>query len=216
PAKLHDSKTVKTTVEIIESRYGKADRVWVMDRGMISEATLTWMREGGRRYVVGLPKSELKKHAAELADSKGWKIVRDGVAVRYAQAISDETGACGDLLLLCRSDDRREKEMAMQGVLPVSGPDFRVGALIFSPCRPAGATGRNHGKREERKVGGYAGGCSEVAGTVRTLAGKQGGCGGANSRETLGSRRETLPNSWRQSCIQVAEAALHDAEKAVG
>lgn len=113
PGNLHDSKTVKTTVEMIELRYGKADRVWVMDRGMVSEATLTWMREGGRRYVVGLPKSELKKHAAELAEPTGWKIVRDGVAVRYAQVVPDETGVAKDLLLLCRSDERREKETAM-------------------------------------------------------------------------------------------------------
>ena len=77
---------MKTTVEAIESRYGKADRVWVMDRGMVSEATLTWFREGGRRYLVGLPKSELKKHAAELADTKGWKEVRDGVAVTMCRA----------------------------------------------------------------------------------------------------------------------------------
>lgn len=116
PGNLHDSKTVKTIVEKIESRYGKADRVWVMDRGMISEETLTWMREGGRRYVVGLPKSELKKHTAELADIKGWKIVRDGVAVRYAQAVPGAEGVESDLLLLCRSDDRREKEAAMQNL----------------------------------------------------------------------------------------------------
>jgi len=113
PGNLHDSKTVKSTVEMIESRYGKADRVWVMDRGMVSEATLTWMREGGRRYVVGLPKSELKKHSAELADPAGWKTVRDGVAVRYAQVVLDEMGVAKDLLLLCRSDERREKETAM-------------------------------------------------------------------------------------------------------
>jgi hypothetical protein len=130
---------------MIESRYGKADRVWVMDRGMVSEETLTWMRAGGRRYLVGLPKSELKKHAAQLADPTGWKSVRDGVAVRYAQAVSDDTKAAmlsttgdatvvddsaavnsvdksavgnkndkRDLLLLCRSDERRENETAMQ------------------------------------------------------------------------------------------------------
>jgi len=64
--------------------------------------------------LVGLPKSELKKHAAELADTKGWEKVRDGVAVRYAQVVPDETGVEKDLLLLCRSDDRREKETAMQ------------------------------------------------------------------------------------------------------
>ena len=114
PGNLHDSKTVKTIMEMIESRYGKADRVWVMDRGMVSEETLTWMRKGGRRYLVGLPKSELKKHAAELGDSAGWQDVRDGVAVRYAKAVSDDESVPGDLLLLCRSDDRREKESAMQ------------------------------------------------------------------------------------------------------
>jgi transposase len=116
PGNLHDSKTVKTIVEMIESRYGKADRVWVMDRGMVSEEIMTWLREGGRRYVVGLPKSELKKHAAELADAGGWKIVRDGVAVRFAQAVAGDEDLGGDLLLLCRSDDRREKESAMQAL----------------------------------------------------------------------------------------------------
>lgn len=114
PGNLHDSKTVKTTVEAIEARYGKADRVWVMDRGMVSDEILTWMREGGRRYLVGLPKSELKKHAAELVDDKGWKDVRGGVAVRYAQAVPGDESTGGDLLLLCRSDERREKESAMQ------------------------------------------------------------------------------------------------------
>jgi transposase len=108
---LHDSKTVQTIVEKIESRYGKADRVWVMDRGMVSAEILTWMRVGGRRYVVGLPKSELKKHVAELADPAGWKMVRPGLAVRYAACDVE-----GDLLLLCRSDDRREKETAMEGL----------------------------------------------------------------------------------------------------
>jgi hypothetical protein len=102
---------LKTTVETIEGRYGKADRVWVMDRGMVSDEILTWMREGGRRYLVGLPKSELRKHAAELVDADGWKVVRGGVAVRYAQAVPGD-GRC--LVLLCRSDERREKESAMQ------------------------------------------------------------------------------------------------------
>ena len=110
PGNLNDSKTVKTIVETTESRYGKADRVWVMDRGMISEDILAWMRDGGRRYVMGTPKSELRKHAAEIADPKGWKIVRPGVVARFAR-----TGdGSGDLLLLCRSDERREKESAMQ------------------------------------------------------------------------------------------------------
>jgi transposase len=112
PGNLNDSKTVKTIVETTESRYGKCDRVWVMDRGMISEDTLAWMREGGRRYVMGTPKSELRKHADELAERTGWNVVREGVAVRYSRLACDDES--GDLLLLCRSDERREKESAMQ------------------------------------------------------------------------------------------------------
>lgn len=112
PGNLNDSKTVRTIVETTESRYGKSDRVWVMDRGMISEDTLAWMREGGRRYVMGTPKSELRKHADELAERTGWKVVREGVAVRYARMASDDESS--DLLLLCRSEERREKEAAMQ------------------------------------------------------------------------------------------------------
>ena len=110
PGNLNDSKTVKTIVEGIESRYGKADRVWVMDRGMVSKEILEWMREGGRRYVVGQPKSELKKHAALLKSNRGWKPVRDGVVVRYAPMEANEQ------LVLCRSEDRREKESAMEAL----------------------------------------------------------------------------------------------------
>ena len=113
PGNLNDTKTVKTIVEGIESRYGKADRVWVMDRGMVREEILAWLREGGRRYVVGQPKSELRKHAALLEDAKGWTKVREGVVVRYAEMAVD---AQGDLLVLCRSDDRREKEAAMEAL----------------------------------------------------------------------------------------------------
>lgn len=113
PGNLNDSKTVKTTVETIEERYGQASRVWVMDRGMVSDEILAWLREGGRRYLVGLPKSELRKHAAELMDAVGWKGVRGGVAVRYAQAVPGKESVGEDLVLLCRSDERREKESAM-------------------------------------------------------------------------------------------------------
>ena len=109
PGNLHDSKTVKTAIESIEVSYGKSDRVWIMDRGMVSAGTLSWMREGGRRYVVGLPKSELKKHPDLLAKTEDWTTVREGVKVHYAEEESE-----GDLIVLCRSEERRLKESAMQ------------------------------------------------------------------------------------------------------
>jgi len=109
PGNLHDSKTVRTAIESVELSYGKSDRVWIMDRGMVSEDTLSWMRAGGRRYVVGLPKSELKKRSDLLAEAEGWTAVREGVKVRYADGETQ-----GDVIILCRSQERRLKEAAMQ------------------------------------------------------------------------------------------------------
>jgi len=108
---MHDSQTVKTIVETLEKRYGKSNRVWVMDRGMASEENLTWMKEGGRRYVIGCPKSELIKHKEALINTAGWTPLKGGVKIRYA-VVSSDKGA--DKFLLCQSEDRREKEKAMQ------------------------------------------------------------------------------------------------------
>jgi len=104
-----DVTTVEEIVEQMEQRYGKAGRVWVMDRGMVSEDNLSWLREGGRHYLVGTPKSELKKWEQELPDKDGWQDVRDGLEVKICP------GPDGDeAFLLCRSADRQEKEKAMQ------------------------------------------------------------------------------------------------------
>ncbi|MBK8979612.1 MAG: IS1634 family transposase [Planctomycetes bacterium] len=56
-----DVTTVEEIVENMEAQFGKAQRVWVMDRGMTSDANLEWLREGGREYLVGTPRSELRK-----------------------------------------------------------------------------------------------------------------------------------------------------------
>src|SRR5690606_35076515 len=61
-----DVTTVEHIVTTMEERYGKSDRVWVMDRGMVSEANIEFLREGRRRYIVGTPKSLLKKFEQEL------------------------------------------------------------------------------------------------------------------------------------------------------
>jgi hypothetical protein len=77
-----DVTTVEEIVEEMEKRHGKAGRIWVMDRGMVSEDNLQWLREGQRRYLVGTPKSELKKWERELVDRDGWQDVRDGLEVK--------------------------------------------------------------------------------------------------------------------------------------
>src|SRR5260221_1363923 len=59
----------------MEARHGVLGRVWITDRGMASTANLAWLRETGRRYIIGAPKSELKKFSAErpadLASARG-------------------------------------------------------------------------------------------------------------------------------------------------
>jgi len=56
-----DVRTVREIVTTMEDRYGRADRVWAMDRGMVSAANIEFLREGGRRYIVGTPKTMLRK-----------------------------------------------------------------------------------------------------------------------------------------------------------
>jgi len=102
-----DVTTVEEIVETMEDRYGRADRIWAMDRGMISEANLTFLREGGRRYIVGTPKSMLRQFERELL-GEDWTAIRDGLDVKLV-ASPDGT----ETFILCRSADRRQKEQAM-------------------------------------------------------------------------------------------------------
>jgi transposase len=104
----HDSKTLQTIVATMEARHGTLGRVWITDRGMASAENLAWLRSTGRRYIIGAPKSELKKFASELATATGWRTVHEGVEVKLAR--HPETA---ETVILCRSADRRSKEKAM-------------------------------------------------------------------------------------------------------
>lgn len=72
----HDSRTVQTIVDTMEARHGVVGRVWIADRGMASAANLAWLRQTGRRYIIGAPKAELRKFAAELATADGRREIR--------------------------------------------------------------------------------------------------------------------------------------------
>ena len=48
-------------------------RVWITDRGVASAKNLAWLRQTSRRYIIGAPKSELKKFTAELVEPQGWR-----------------------------------------------------------------------------------------------------------------------------------------------
>jgi len=104
----HDSRTLQTIVATMEARHGMLGRVWITDRGMASADNLAWLRQTGRRYIIGAPKSELKKFALELARPDGWRMVNEGVEVKLTR--HPETK---ETVILCRSADRRSKERAM-------------------------------------------------------------------------------------------------------
>ena len=104
----HDSRTLQTIVATMEARHGMLGRVWITDRGMASADNLAWLRQTSRRYIIGAPKSELKKFVSELARPDGWRTVHEGVEVKLAS--HPETG---ETVILCRSADRRSKEQAM-------------------------------------------------------------------------------------------------------
>ena len=102
-----DVTTMEEIVETMENRYGRADRIWVMDRGMISQDDIEFLREGDRRYIVGTPKGMLRKFERELLD-KEWRSIREGLEVKLVASPEGD-----ELFILCRSADRREKEKAM-------------------------------------------------------------------------------------------------------
>lgn len=104
----HDSRTLQTIVATMEARHGVMGRVWIGDRGMASAGNLAWLRQTGRRYIIGAPKAELKKFAAPLAEAAGWHEIREGVEVKLT--LCAETG---ETVILVRSADRRSKERAM-------------------------------------------------------------------------------------------------------
>lgn len=103
-----DVTTLEDMVELLETKYGKAKRVWVFDRGVVSEENLEFLRERGAKYVVGTLRGLLKDFSKEI-DSGGWANVERGVEVKIAR--HPEYGA--EKFILCRSEGRKEKERAI-------------------------------------------------------------------------------------------------------
>jgi transposase len=103
----NDGTTLEEIVERIERLYGRANRIWVLDRGMVSEENVRFLKEAKRQYIVGTPKGMLKRFEGELR-AKDWNQVREGLQVRLCPAPGGE-----EVFLLCRSAQRKEKEQAM-------------------------------------------------------------------------------------------------------
>lgn len=103
-----DVTTTKAMVLTMEHKYGKADRIWVMDRGMVSEDNMEFLRQRGARYLVGTPKSMLRTCEHELL-AHDWEAVHPGVEVKTCA--SPDGGE--DTFVLCRSEGRKDKEAAI-------------------------------------------------------------------------------------------------------
>jgi hypothetical protein len=103
-----DVTTLEAVMRRVERKYGRARRVWVFDRGIVSEENLASLRRRGGQYRVGTPRSKLKGLERELLEG-GWTKVRDEVEAKW---VPMPTGTETDVL--CRSTARREKEKAIR------------------------------------------------------------------------------------------------------
>ena len=103
-----DCSTLRDFLRKIETTYGKARRVWVMDRGIPTEAILKEMREPERQtfYLVGTPKGRINQHEKKWLDLP-WEKVRDSVEVKLYQHE-------GELYVLAKSSGRQAKEIAIR------------------------------------------------------------------------------------------------------
>jgi len=103
----NDARTVQEMVTAVEAKYGRANRIWVMDRGMVSEENLAFIREREGYYIVGTPKRMLRQFERHLTD-RDWQEVAAGVEVKLVAGPGGQ-----EKFILARSRDRRQKEKAM-------------------------------------------------------------------------------------------------------
>ena len=108
PGNTADKTTLRGFLEKIEELHGKAQRVWVMDRGIPTEEVLAEMRASDPpvHYLVGTPKGRLSQYEKELLEQP-WQAVREGVQVKL---LAEE----GELYVLAESKDRVNKERSMR------------------------------------------------------------------------------------------------------
>jgi transposase len=102
-----DVTTLEAMLDQVEAKHGRARRIWVFDRGIVSEANLQRLREGGGQYVVGTPRRRLEAYEKELLEGS-WQQISQSVQV---QLIEQEH----ETYVLARSVDRARKEEAMRG-----------------------------------------------------------------------------------------------------
>src|SRR5215469_13306479 len=103
-----DVTTLEVILRTVERKYGKARRVWIFDRGVVSEENLAIVRRHGGQYLVGTPRCKLKQFEAELLKDDFEKI-RPDVEVKHIPIPGGE-----ETYILCRTTGRKEKEKAIR------------------------------------------------------------------------------------------------------
>jgi transposase len=101
-----DVTTLEQMLDEVESKHGRARRIWIFDRGIVSQANLEKLRQRGGQYVVGTPRHQLEAYQKELLEGN-WSQISDSVQV---QLIAQEQ----ETYVLARSVDRAKKEEAMR------------------------------------------------------------------------------------------------------
>jgi transposase len=104
-----DVSTMETILRMVERKYGKARRIWVFDRGIVSEENLAAIRKRGGQYLMGTPRSQMKQFEAELLNKESWTQVRPEVEVKKIAIPQGE-----ETYILCRTAGRQEKEKAIR------------------------------------------------------------------------------------------------------
>jgi transposase len=108
PGNTSDRTTLPGFLKLIEEQYGKARRIWIMDRGIPTKKDLQAMRQSDppMHYLVGTPKGSLSRYEKKLLELP-WQKVREGVEVKLLQEEKE-------FLVLAQSQDRRAKERSMR------------------------------------------------------------------------------------------------------
>ena len=104
-----DVSTMETILRTVERKYGKARRIWVFDRGIVSEENLAAIRKRGGQYLVGTPRSQMRQFEKELVKGDDWMRVRPEVEVKKIAIPQGE-----ETYILCRTAGRKEKEQAIR------------------------------------------------------------------------------------------------------
>jgi transposase len=140
-----DVTTVEEIIELMRQKYGQERRVWVMDRGMVSEDNLDELRACGAKYLVGTPKSMLRQFERALLE-ENWEQVEPAVEVKLCAAPAGGR----ETFVLCRSPRRKEKERAMRQrqITGLEAGLAKLRAAIEAPVRTLRDLGR-----AERRVG---------------------------------------------------------------